>query len=341
MNLLQKITLVLCAGIPGFALGCLWDSDTLATESARFPGAAGMMAGNFPRHSKEYHEWRVKQKKALVDAGTAQALDYDDLAVSQHKLGDHASAIATMLAKDSKSPGIYETYSNLGTFYIYTGDLKTALQYIDKALSINPNAHFGREKYQRWLVMWLQEKEGQADMEPAHLNRYRSNIQGTAIGFAAFLARQHNGGTANDPATPPTLTAAQQQSAIQGVTGMMYFADFDNPILQEALGDLLSSGKFDVNASQLAALCYLHASEQTSKPEEESRLKKLMTLALVVTPKDDDDAKVEREMLKTLYSGLASGQKLNEEVRTDEMAWIAAGQDAAAEFQKKYLTTAE
>jgi hypothetical protein len=118
MNLLQKITLVLCAGIPGFALGCLWDSDTLATESARFPGAAGMMAGNFPRHSKEYHEWRVKQKKALVDAGTAQALDYDDLAVSQHKLGDHASAIATMLAKDSKSPGIYETYSNLGTFYI-------------------------------------------------------------------------------------------------------------------------------------------------------------------------------------------------------------------------------
>lgn len=341
MNLLQKIILVLCAGVPGFALGCLWDSDTIATESARFPGAAGMMAGNFPRHSKEYHEWRVKQKKALVDAGKAATRDYDDLAVSQHKLGNHDAAIATMLAKEKENPGIYETYSNLGTFYIYTGDLNTALQYIDKALSINPNAHFGREKYQRWLVMWLQEKKEHVNVEPTRRDRHRSNIEGTAVGFAAFIAGQLKEETAGTPAAPPTLTKAQQQAAVQGVTGMMYFADFDNPILQEALGDLLCSGKFDVNASQLAALCYLHASEKISTPEEESRLKKLMMQALVVTPKDDDDAKVERQMLETLYAGLGGGQKLNEQVRADELAWIAAGQDASVEFQKKYLKEAK
>jgi tetratricopeptide (TPR) repeat protein len=340
MRRLKKHLLILSLVISGSSQACLWDSDTIATESARFPGAAGMMAGNFPRHSKEYHEWRVKQKKALVDAGTATALDYDDLAVSQHKLEGHHAAIATMLAKEKKNPGIYETYSNLGTFYIYTGDLKTALQYIDKALSINPNAHFGREKYQRWLVMWLQEKKGQAAVEPASRERYISNIEGAAIGFAAFIARQYKGGAADTPATPPTLTEAQQQRAVHGVTGMMYFADFDNPILQEALGDLLSSGKFNVNASQLAALCYLHASEKTSTPEEESRLKKLMRQALVVTRIGKDD-NVEQEMLKTLNAGLASGQKLNEQVRTDEMAWIAAGQDAAVEFQKKYLQPAE
>jgi hypothetical protein len=38
------------------------------------------------------------------------------------------------------------------------------------------------------------------------------------------------------------LAYAQQSSAIRSVTGMMYFADFDNPILQEAPWDLLLAG---------------------------------------------------------------------------------------------------
>lgn len=340
MNFLQKITFILFAGVPGLTFGCLWDSDTLATESARFPGAAGTMAGNFPRHSKEYHEWRAKKKAALVDAGKAEALDYDDLAVSQHKLGNHETAIATMLAKEKKSPGIYETYSNLGTFYIYTGDLQTALQYIDKALTINPNAHFGREKYQKWLVMWLQEKNSQGYVELTEYERYSKTIQGIAVGFAAFIARQEMGEISESSTTPLKLTEAQRQAAIKGVTGMMFFADFDNPILQEALGDLLNYGKVNVNASQLAALCYLHASEKAPTPEEKSRLKKLMTRALIVTPREDE-RNPEPAMLKTLNAGLAQGQKLNEQVRTDEIAWIAAGQDAASEFQKKYLQAAE
>jgi hypothetical protein len=56
MRFLQKVTLLLCACMPGAAMGCLWDSDTLASESARFPDMAAIMTGIFPRHSKEYHE---------------------------------------------------------------------------------------------------------------------------------------------------------------------------------------------------------------------------------------------------------------------------------------------
>lgn len=334
MNLLQKITLVLCAGIPGLAFGCIWDSDTLASESARFPDIAGIMTGIFPRHSREYHEWRVKQKRPLVDSGKATAMDFDDLAVSQHKLGDHKAAIETMMAKEKQMPGKYETYSNLGTFYIYTGELFDAVKWIEKALYINPNAHFGREKYQRWLVLWVLENKMNVKTDAEIRTERTSGQEHDPVGFAAFIARQQMG-ISDVSKKPLKFTESQRKAAIQGVKGMMYFADFDNPFLQEALGDLLSYGTMSENASQLAGLCYLHASEKTADPLEKARLKMLMGIALHVSHLHN-----ETELSKTLTAAVAKGEKLNAAVRAEEMAWISAGQDATAEFQKKYLQAA-
>ena len=47
----------------------------------------------------------------------------------------------------------------------------------------------------------------------------------------------------------------------------------------------------------------------------------------------------EDNIQKTLDTTLAKGQKLNETVRAQEIAWIADGADATGEFQKKYLQT--
>lgn len=52
-------------------------------------------------------------------------------------------------------PGRYETAANLGTFYLHAGIFKKVLAYIEKALKINPDAHFGREKYQKLLVEYI------------------------------------------------------------------------------------------------------------------------------------------------------------------------------------------
>ncbi|MEZ0385482.1 MAG: hypothetical protein ACAI34_00345 [Verrucomicrobium sp.] len=332
MRLLRKISLglILCAAIPNPSHACLWDSDTLASESARFPDVAGIMTGLFPRHSQEYHTWRIQQKKPLVDSGKATASDYDDLAVSQHKLGDHQAAIATMMAKEKQMPGKYETYSNLGTFYIYTGELRTATVWIEKALDINANAHFGREKYQRYLVLWLREKRSTATSTKETPEELASRYRGEPQGFAAFVARQEMG----NPSAATTLrfTETQRQAAIRGVTGMMYFADFDNPILQEALGDLLSFGDMDTNASQLAGLCYLQAFQKAPDTEEKARLKLLMSRALAGTRMKD-----EGHLLKILDKALGQGEAVNRDVRKDEVAWIAAGKDATQEYQRKYL----
>ena len=336
MRLMHRFLLVLCASISTSSQACLWDSDTLATEHSRFPEVVALMTGLFPRHSQEYHQWRLQQKKALVDAGKATALDYDDLAVSQHKLGDHKAAIATMTVKEKRMPGIYETYSNLGTFYIYTGELRTAVLWIDRALSVNPNAHFGREKYQRWLVLWIQETQGNIRSAEEVSAERMAGFGGAPVGFAAFVARQEMGGLSPDTKVPLKFTEEQRKAAIRGVTGMMYFADFDNPILQEALGDLLSYGRMDTNASQLAALCYLHAAAKAATPEEKARLNALVSLVL----RQSHDREPAR-LSKVLTTSLAKGMKHQTEVRAEEMAWLAAGKDATLEFQKKYLQTAK
>src|SRR5690349_9469040 len=90
---------------------CLWDSDTVEAERARFPEMAEVITGNFARHSKEFHAWRAERARKRIEADPKAKDAYDDLAVSQHKLGDHKAAIETMLAKEKAVPGLYETYS--------------------------------------------------------------------------------------------------------------------------------------------------------------------------------------------------------------------------------------
>ncbi|MCX6855301.1 MAG: tetratricopeptide repeat protein [Verrucomicrobia bacterium] len=314
---------------------CLWDSDTmafetLASESARFPNVSAMLTGNFARHSKEFHAWRAADRLKLVEANTAEASDYDDLAVSQHKMGDHKAAIATMKQKEKLMPGIYETYSNLGTFYIYTGELSEALVFIKRALDINPNAHFGREKYQKWLVLWILENRESGAIREASQNDPRV-LNGVTRGFASFVARQES----QRKDGSPILTRAQQQAAVHGLTGMMYFADFDNPILLEALGDLLLAGKKGENASRLAGLCYLHASQKVKNPDDQERLNELSRSAIRLVNLHGE------ELEPLLKNALFKGQQLNAGIRDQEMAWIAAGKDVSAEFQKKYLSAAK
>ena len=206
---------------------CIWDSETLAAELARLPEIADIMSGNFPRHSKAFYEWRVRTTTEKLKKAPHLVPLYDDLAVAQHKLGDHRAAIATMQAKEKRQPRLYETYSNLGTFYIYTGELNEALLWIDKALAINSNAHFGREKYQRWLVEWiLNGKTGTAPNDA-------TSKWGDYFGFARWSLEQSLRQETNKTfAASPNWMENRMKETKQGVLGMMRFADFDNPLLQ-------------------------------------------------------------------------------------------------------------
>ncbi|MCE9520079.1 MAG: hypothetical protein K8R87_11080 [Verrucomicrobia bacterium] len=311
-------------------VACIWDSDTLAAERARFPEIAELITGSFARHSKEFHAWRLLRSEALIAEQKGQPATFDDLAVSQHKLGDHKAAIATMEKKELLFPGQYETLSNLGTFYIYTGELDKAQQFIRKALVINANAHFGREKYQLWLVEWLQQRKSAPktveDQDPWGF------AMGKPHGFAEFIAKRERGLNQTQVVTGLTLTPKQQSDALRGLMGMMWFADFDNPVLLEALGDVLIAGEITSNAAQLAALSYLHASQVAPDVSEKTRLRKFFEAAGKTTMNFKTTSF--EELLKR---GLTKGKAYYEGVRNDEIEWLKQGVDVEIEFQKKYL----
>ena len=305
---------------------CIWDADTLAAEQARFPEIAELITGMFPRHSKEFHAWRLLVCQDRIAKGQKDPFLYDDLAVSQHKLGDHEAAIQTMLDKEKVYPGQYETYSNLGTFSIYTGQLKEADRYISRALEINADAHFGREKYQLWLTRWLQgEKTPVPDRDERHMVAL-----GVPSGFAAYVAKVSN--TPKDEDGIPTMPLQAQAAALRGVLGMMWFADHDNPRLLEALGQLLLLGGPKDNAAHLASLSFLLASQKATDAKEKERLLVFAEIAGTFTK----GFKI-ADQEKLLAKGLANGAAYMEQIRQDEIAWIKAGVDAAQEFQKKYL----
>ncbi len=314
----------------GTVTACLWDHDTLAEEEARLPGITELITGEFPRHSRQFHEWRRDRCKMLIGNRTAKVSTYDDLAVSLHKLGDHKTAMAIMEAKELLFPGLYETRSNLGTFYIYTGQLDEALKYIRQALAINANAHFGREKYQQWLVEWVQERQ-KSGVPAIKQDDFGARAEGVPYGFAAFVLRKESA-AGGHPETAK-ITLRQLDDAIFGVSGMMRFADFDNPLLLEAMGDLLLAGSKATNASQLACMSYLHAAIKTDKADEKQRLRTSAEMA---------GAYISGFKLgpyeKLLESGLTKGRIEAVKVAADEAAWIRAGKDASAEFQKKYLS---
>ncbi len=309
------------------ASACLWDRDTLDAENARFPEVIDLITGNFPRHSREFHEWRVVESKLKLQANPKLLEAYDDLAVSQHKLGDHLAACETMSRKEKIQPGIYETYSNMGTFKIYTGELPKALDFINEALSINADAHFGREKYQKWLVEWAVAGKPVLTEQPGSQKIARFD----GSGFAAYVISRQ-------PMTKPRILTEQlRREAIKGVLGMMRFADFDNPLLQEALGDLLTAGKREVNAAHLASLAYLHASKEATDPDEKLRLTKKFDMVRITFSDGLNPEKIELE----LKERLAIGEKLAAAVREDELTWIREKKDVSAEFARKYLVPAK
>lgn len=302
---------------------CLWDTDTIAMEKARFPEVADLIAGNFPRHSKEYYQWRKARCEEALAKGDQDPVLYDDLAVSQHKLGDHRAAIATMQAKDVVHAGIYETYSNLGTFFIYTNELDEAEKWIQKALSINKDAHFGREKYQLWLVQWL--KAGKPEVGKGRPFKDSLDFRG----FAAFIVDK-----TGFQGLPQEWKEGRVE-ALRGITGMMRFADHDNPLLLEALGDVLCAGIDIENATLLAAQSYLLASRRSKASSEKQRLWGMMESAGGTV-----DEYKPRDTMRTLDAAMTEGVRFVAKVRQNELIWIKTGKDAAVEFAKKYLTNA-
>lgn len=177
---------------------CLWDRDTLAEEAKGRLDTVKAIIGWFDRYPPKYYEMRLERvaKELAVDP---KRLDlYDDAGVACSRLGRNDEAIAWMakkkavldtLPEQETAEDRYRYLSNLGTFHLIRwivkpqeqrdddlSDLKASEDFIARALELNPDAHFGREKYQLMLIRWLLEESPVGIGIPGSANFLDGNI---------------------------------------------------------------------------------------------------------------------------------------------------------------------
>src|SRR3954454_11146416 len=169
--------LALLLGLPISVAACLWDRDTPADEAKGMPEVIAVLAGRFERNPPLFYETRLARVTAYLQSHPEDLAAYDDAGVACDRLGRGDEAIAWMEKKrarleklDASRPEVkeqrYRYHANLGTFLVHRwvrqgGDrtkideVKAARDQIAKAMEINPNAHFGREKYQLRALEWI------------------------------------------------------------------------------------------------------------------------------------------------------------------------------------------
>jgi hypothetical protein len=214
------------------------------------------------------------------------------------------------------------------------------LPYIDKALAIDPDAHFGRERYQKWLVEYAMSRRNDGKLTFPVQVMLDETRQAAADARPDFFVRNFNGflrvrlGKQEE-----ALTIEDYQKAVKGVLGMMRFANYDNPLLLEALGDLLmQDGSPEFDAKRLAARAYLKASYSMKDKNSREQYRELATQALKFQrPRPDGDGSLQLGELETDFaSELADADRWYTELKEREIGWIREGKNADAEFDRLY-----
>jgi hypothetical protein len=218
------------------------------------------------------------------------------------------------------------------------------LIHIQKAIAINPDAHFGREIIQQRLVEYALRRRAaghrglplaDGSCEPA-IDRVIAKMadyeRQTPPPSDEWMCAGFNGtygfATAVREANPPIELAA----AIRGVAGMMRFSNHESPVLLEALGDLLLGNRNrQQDAKQLAARAYLKASYVSQEPASAQRYRAKAILALV-GHRRPNLLRLERRFRRES----ARGVRWFERISRRERRWIEAGRDVDAAFERAY-----
>ncbi len=154
--------------VPAMAAACLNDRDTLGYELRNKPDVQRALTGRFDRFPKLYYQIRIAR---LLAQARLTSSEVDDLAVAYDRIGLHRIAIAAIddprNPKRAKGEETYRYHANKGTFLAHdwisagrppaqAAQLERAIQHIQKALAIKPDAHFGREAVQLSALQWIQ-----------------------------------------------------------------------------------------------------------------------------------------------------------------------------------------
>jgi len=242
---------------------CHWDRDTLAMEAENFPGITEIITGRFDRFPALYYEMRLERVTEELGSDPDNLDLYDDAGVACDRIGRHDEAIGWMAKKRAVLDALdeqdaeheYRYLANLGTFHIHRwlssganredlSDVELSRDLIAQAIELNPDAHFGRERYQLLAIEWILKLDDPA--VPAIL--FGADPEYTSTHDWSFSLGPRN----------PQLEALGYKDAVEGLSGLI--------VLGHAWGSIdvfraLQSALKDQGHSSLAYLCQLRISE--------------------------------------------------------------------------------
>ena len=140
--------------LPSTVRACKWDSTTLATEKQRRPDMAQVILGP-PAKPEDLTRYRERITRLTPNRKEGDPMWWNDLAVAHMNLGELTNAVDLLQAAVKRFPDNYGVHANLGTTYHLLGRYAEAEKEIARDLEINPDAHFGLEKYHLALLQYL------------------------------------------------------------------------------------------------------------------------------------------------------------------------------------------
>jgi hypothetical protein len=144
---------VLCA-LTSRATACIWDARTMFEEKIRSRDIAKVILGtdSEPINAGSLQA-DIKNLEANPDENNPEW--WNNLAGAYIRLNQSATAAKLLESAVVKFPGDYGIHANLGTAYHLLGRYQEAEKEIARDLEINPDAHFGLEKYHLALLQYL------------------------------------------------------------------------------------------------------------------------------------------------------------------------------------------
>ncbi len=158
----MSIPLRCCVLLVGFLLAgsasgwaCIWDSKTPATKKNwNRPAFADLIL----RSEQPKVDQRTYQKKldSLLTAPHPEDVTWlNEVAGTYLRKGEAQKAVDLLAPREAQFTNDYGVQANLGTAYHLLGRYEEAERHIARDLEINPEAHFGLEKFHLALLQYL------------------------------------------------------------------------------------------------------------------------------------------------------------------------------------------
>jgi tetratricopeptide (TPR) repeat protein len=165
---LRVAVIALLSSFAARVQACGWSWETYAAEGESLPCVYDALLGYFPAHTPEYHEAVTRAVDYALGWTPQWTAGLDAKGLALMHLSRYPEAEVVMKQRLSINAEAYAAHANLGTLFTFTRQFPTALRHIDRAMALEPKAHFGREIYHRKLVVFL----GDAQRDPnVALNR--------------------------------------------------------------------------------------------------------------------------------------------------------------------------